>query len=178
MDRIQFSLNFLSSWFLVLTGIILFYIFYRKRLFVWFLTGFIFLVGGINKIFDLDNRAGSWLLREGINFVNFMNAKCHWLKIYKHPGFIVDFWFLVVGFLLILLLRGRLQQKPVSYRLFILGVLSFLAVVVIGFNLATIVFSAYKIIVLQFAKDIFEFVGSVGFFLCFLTYSLRSRRGC
>lgn len=170
MDRIQFSLHSLTCFLLILAAMASFHNYYRKRLLIWMSTGVLFLAGGINKILGLSERIGSWLLADGIGFINFVNRTLPWLKLYKQPGFVVDFVFLILGVLVVLALHKKVKGKDISYSFFFAGVVLFMVVVGLGFFLATVMCPAVKIVVLQFTKDIFEVFASISFFLCFLTY--------
>ncbi len=160
MDRIQVLLNALSSCFLIMASLAAFYNFYKKSSSVWFLTGVVFLLASINKLFDLDNRiVGRWLLSGGI-------------KLYKQPGFVVDFSFMIMGVFVIIAVSRILKKERLSCGFFVAGIVSFIAVVALGFNIATVVHEAMNIVILQFMKDTFEMIGSFCMFISFLTCSL------
>ena len=173
MDRIQVLLNTLSSCFLIMASLAAFYNFYKKNSSVWFLTGIVFLLASVNKLFDLDNRiVGRWLLSGGIGFINYMNKTLPWLKFYKQPGFVVGFSFMIMGVFVVIALSRILKKERLSCGFFVAGIVSFIAVVALGFNIATVVHEAMNIVILQFMKDTFETIGSFCMFISFLTCSL------
>ena len=171
MDRIQVLLNTLSSSFLLVASLAALYNFYKENSFRWLFTGIVFLLASVNKIFDFDNRiVGRWLLSSGIGFINYINKVLPWLKLYKQPGFVVDFVFLILGAVIILLLWKILKDKSLSFSSFLIGIISSLIVVILGFNLAVLKYDSLHIVIYQLSKDSFEVIGSLGLFISFLTY--------
>lgn len=176
MDRWQLSFNMMTNIFLLVGGITAFIIWYHKRLPIWLYTAVIFILAGLNKIFDFDNYIGNILLYKYDGFISFMHEAAPWLKLYKQPGFVVDFGFLVFGAMIVFFLYRHFHPHPSSNTLFIEGVCSFILVIVLGFILAVGRHSPQRVVFLQLLKDFFEVTGSAGFFLSFLTYYRGERR--
>ena len=129
MDKIQFLLNLVTIAFLLMAGAVAFNIGLRKREGAWYFTSGVFVLSGINKIFDFDNMVGSWFLADGIEFINWANRTLPWLRLYKQPGFIVDFLFLIAGVAAVLAIYKRMRRDILSYSFFAAGVVSFLGVI-------------------------------------------------
>ncbi|MCK4519189.1 MAG: hypothetical protein KAU12_03610 [Candidatus Omnitrophica bacterium] len=170
MEKVQVLLNLATIAFLLAAGVTAFIIGRKKRNGVWFFTSGVFVLSGVNKIFDFDNIVGGWFLGDGIEFINWANRTLPWLKLYKQPGFIVDFFFLIAGVLAVLALNKRMKRHILSYSFFAAGVVSFLGVIFIGFCLAGVIGLSIQAGNLQAIKDTLEAAGALCFLAAFLSY--------
>ena len=170
MTNIQLVLNSVTSVLLFFATFALLKVALKVKSFRWHFAWAVFLLISLNKFFDFDNIIGNWFLHDGIRFINLSMKYAPWLKLYKQPGFIIDFVFVIFGLIVILILNSKLREERLSYGYFMAGVNAFIVVLLLGFYLAVNDASPATAYMVQVIKDIFEVLGSGCFLISFLVF--------
>jgi hypothetical protein len=170
MTNTQLILNSTTCVLLFLSTFLIFRIAIKLKSFRWHFAWVVFLLTSLNKFFDFDNVVGNWFLHDGIRFINLSFKYVPWLKLYKQPGFIVDFAFVILGVTVVTLLYRRLSEEKLSFSFFLAGINAFAVVLLLGFYLSvseSLPITAYSV---QVIKDVFEVLGSGCFMVSFWLY--------
>lgn len=170
MTNTQLILNSATSILLFLGAYVLMRLAFRIGEGRWHFAWAVFLLTALNKFFDFDNIIGNWFLHDGIRYINLSMKYAPWLKLYKQPGFIIDFVFVILGLIVVLLLNSRLMENRLSYSFFLAGINGFIVVLLLGFYLSVIESTPAAAYMVQVIKDCFEVLGSGSFFVSFLMY--------
>lgn len=170
MTNLQLFLNTATYLLLFFATFVLLRVAIKTKSFRWHFAWAVFLLIGLNKFFDFDNIIGNWFLHDGIRFINLSMEYAPWLKLYKQPGFIIDFAFVILGLIVILMLNSILREERLSYSYFIAGINAFIIVLLLGFFLAVSDAAPATAYMVQVTKDIFEVLGSGCFLVSFLVF--------